>query len=272
MAVTYPVLAAAVTIQTGVNDVIRANNGGADQTCTIAAGTYYATGSGGAEDLLEAVRSAIDTGIGGGVDNSSLQNLDINPANDCASVNIASDGSSVTIKWGDALTTFDGALLGFSGTSGPFTSSVSSSTNPNCIWVCDQPLLTLYDDEADGDGVVNVTQGGQQHTANFGEPDTMRTLRFDYVDFDRTRGLPTVAKGSEDPNTFDSFWRNHLHKGAAFHLGSSAVNTGTVLTNPTYDADLRYGLEQEDQKKWRPARQTGANQWGWTLRCRKVID
>lgn len=127
---TYPVLCGAVEI-TAANNAIRIVEGATTSTATIAAGTYYLRGDGSSVDLLLAIKTAMQNATGASTNTYNLtvtHSLSTSTFHTAVSVSRATGADSFQIKWADAATTFDAALLGFEINTtlgaGPFTSTI----------------------------------------------------------------------------------------------------------------------------------------------------
>lgn len=108
------VLGAEVTLDS-TNNVIALDEGGVVASATIAAGTYFIIGDGTSDDLLAAIKTALDAAFAGGNTYSVAISRNINPAQRAASITITrtAGATAFRVRWLTAPTTFDVGLLGF---------------------------------------------------------------------------------------------------------------------------------------------------------------
>lgn len=140
----WPIFAGAIVIDAS-NNAIRFKEGASTVTVTVASGTYFILGDGTASDLLAAVKTAID---GAGATNTYGVTIlfDRTAANVSAAISIARTVGAATFQflWGDALTTFVAAYLGFTQVNTADSTATKVSTqSPRALWVSDQPYAAL---------------------------------------------------------------------------------------------------------------------------------
>lgn len=132
----FALLLGAVVIETGVNDVIRLDEGGVITSKTLAAGIYYLRGDHAPDDYAIIVQNALNSGSANTYSISAAGSID--PASRCVTVTIARTvgATNFRVKWDDASATLTKASLGFVNTKAAAngTSEVSTKT-PDCTWI-----------------------------------------------------------------------------------------------------------------------------------------
>jgi len=269
MAVTYPVILAAIVIEAGVNDIIRGEvNGGGESDKTIAPGTYYLLES-GSESILSALDGA--TAFNGSLPDSSIT-YDRDAGNDCAAILLETGGDTVIMKFDHANTTFDPAILGLAAVTYNFSSSLASIKSPSALWVSSQPLPGSFDDTIESDTVEQITPDGQHNVFAQSAARTMRSLDLAFIATSRVRDLATVAKSAWAPSTYAAFWDGFVRLGTLLHVSAATVSSGTTLTDPAYSTDNLYRATGDSLTSFAPVPATRtATHWRWVLRLRRLV-
>lgn len=229
----YLVLLHAVEIDDD-NDTIIIDEAGVDRTATIAHGTYWANGELGATDLLKAVADALSAADSGGNtynlswENASIElSVDTDPANPAATCRVTRDSGSMAfrVKWNDAATTFDAALLGFAVTKVAADANDEFSTlSPSCMWVGNevvrimQPrIIAAGAEETEGaDGSLDVVARAS-HSER-------RRIDLRLVD---ARRLWVHANTSDPAATLARFW-DTARDGRALEVHTLEMISGTT--------------------------------------------
>lgn len=250
---TYPVLLYAVEVTTGVNDTIIYNDGTADRTATIAAGTYYLGGVGGDGDLLDAVETALE-----GAPSSALtawtvtlgQSID---ATSLASYVLLSAGGPFTLKVSG---TFDLDLLGFTAQQASTSDQVLSDASCACAWVSTQP----YDTKEPA-----PRRTVEQHETP--EQGTVYTFALSDVRRDRSLVMNLISgkralkerNTSDEAATFEAWWETASDgRGVEFHL--PAIDSGTTLAALTSSTRVCLAVLHVDTCRAIPLRLTRKGQ------------
>lgn len=146
-----------VTITTGVNDTFQVNDGGGNDTVTITAGTYYATGIGDSSDLLKALEDAVTASLTTSTLTTTLE--PVVTSSDVKSTNVLLEWgvNPTAVIWG----TFNGDDIGHIDESG--TDSYDSDTNPVGWYAPSFPAET-FETPVRALGTQFHTVGGQTYT------------------------------------------------------------------------------------------------------------
>lgn len=271
--VQYPVLCAAVVID-ATNNAIRFVDSVGAFTATLSPGTYFLTGNGGADDLLQAVADAFTTGSPAGdvMDgNSYVPDITTIAASLNGAVILGTDNSPFSVLWTDPLTTFPFDSLGHLAADLTGGNDYANFTTPSAVWVANQISTGIYDNDVEQDVAEHVTSQGQAHVFAQGDARILRRHRFDFIHVSKTRGLAQLTPGSA-PQLFADFWAQYLRSGRRFYLFGVSVDTGTLLQSvPASDPELLYTLTGTSLERFAPNRMTRNNSWGWELELRKFV-
>jgi hypothetical protein len=228
MTVQMHLFVPAVEIVTGVNDTFQVDDGGGNDTCTIAAGTYYVTGFADASDLLQAMADAITASASTAALSPTLEIQ--NTSNDEKSVNCLLEfGGNVDITWG----TFDGSAIGYtSDKSGK--DNYDSDTNPNGWYLPSFPA-EIVETPVRALGTQFQTVGGQVYTHDRSAQvwDDL-VLQFSWIDEAQAKAS---ANTSHPQRTLQRCW-GHWRDGRPVRVYSVAYNETTGAPTAPTSGDL----------------------------------
>lgn len=177
MTIASPMLLSPVVITTGVNDVIRCDdgNGGGAEDVTIAAGTYYAVDDDSASCLIQAIETALKTSASG---SGWVVSIDSDDKVQCTN----SDTSGTwAVYWGHGNTTFDETVIGVAaGTTWAETQDEIETADNWCAYRWTATQGVSVDTEGEGEGVVNqhLSLGAQVYTVKLGADRDVRIIGF----------------------------------------------------------------------------------------------
>ena len=184
--------------------------------CNIALGTYYATGSGGAEDLLEAVKDGINTTLFDTLASVALTD---------GRVVITSDGTT-DVRWADAATTFDSTLLGITAINTIYTTTpTTADAAPDGCWYTEEQLGSDTIASWHTSTTQLVTKSGAPYSYNSGGQ---------YA----TRQIETGFESSSSVLTdYVAWWKDH-NDGTGFYLYDYSNDPQSVCLDGTSCADV----------------------------------
>ena len=157
MTIKIHIFVPGITITTGVNDTFQVNDGGGNDTCTIAAGTYYMLGTLNSDDLLFQLEDAVAGSASTAALSPTLEMSNI--SNDTKAANALLEfGGTTSITWG----TFDGSDVGHT-TNKSGSDSYDSDTNATGWYIPSFPAET-FETPVRALGTQFTTVGGQTYT------------------------------------------------------------------------------------------------------------
>ena len=222
---SYPVMLGAVVLQTA--KVLRFTEGaGPPNNATIAAGTYYLRGDGGADDLCLVLKNALENA--GASTNTYTVTVawSVDPAIAGALVTItrATGADNFGVLWADAATTFDEALLGFSANDTINATAKTSTKSCAAAWVCNDIAREI---EPQSERVVSVPRAVSGRVQGVTRSARMQSWRLGLAFVDQRRMLVKRAlAGTQD--TLEGFMER-FGAGSAFELHEAQISTGTTL-------------------------------------------
>lgn len=227
----FPILLAAITIDAD-NDVIQLDEGGSVQPATMAHGTYWLRGDGGANDFCPVVVTALNAAFAGGNTYAvTLSAWSISAAGRSMTVTVSRATGTTTfrVRWNHASTEFDPAMLGFATEKGAADAADEVSTlSPSLVWVSNErhidivPRLSANVEEVVGaDGSLDLLE--------LSATVYRRTLDLELVDGRRL----WAHENTTDPDaTLERFWAL-IRDGRRVELHSTVISTHPNLTGPT---------------------------------------
>lgn len=251
MAAKYPVLAARVTIETGVNDVIRIDedNGAHVFDCTLAAGDYYlAEDDSQSGSLSKAIKDALDAAsAASGTPNTYDVYFfgQITPGSRSGRVVIEASDTDFQILGAHGNTTFDLTWIGFENASSSVSSSLDGTLTPSINWVSNQPMFDHLHEPQRGAAVMHETRGGQTYVYRKGAITKRRRDLFEHVCEDRIR-TNLAATEALYAGALENWWESTVADGRPFRLYWTDENSGGQL-NELSAADLigTYVLDEQ---------------------------
>jgi len=204
MPTKFELLASAVVIGPD-NKGIRVDEdgpGGDIFTAVLTEGTFYLTGTGGAEDLAKNVEDALIAGSPGGVV-YTVDYTGLTAAGGETGQTEWNSTSPLALLWTDPLTTIDPAIFGFPEADTVDALSVTSPLSPSATWVPNQPVRIMDPAAAERTTFQHATPNNSRYTFVASDKWNFRTLGFENIAEDRTweQYAPT------DPaRTFEAFW------------------------------------------------------------------
>jgi len=228
MSVQIHLLVPEIRIVAGVNDTFQVDDGGGNDTCTIAAGSYFMTGIGDATDLLDGVTDAIASSASTAALSPALEIQ--NTSNDVKGVNALLEfGGTTGITWG----TFDGTALGHT-TNKSGSDSYDSDTNPNG-WFLPSFPAEIVETPVRAEGTQFHTVGGQTYTHDrSGQVFDDLVLQFSWIDEAQAKASANTA----DPQrTLQRCW-GHWRDGRQIRVYSVPYNETTGVPKEPTNSDL----------------------------------
>lgn len=273
MSALWHLFARRITISTGVNDVIAFTDSGGNQTLTLDAGDYYLLGDDSSVDILKHIHDKLEaSGAGDAYTYSFLFSVagrfgsGLNYA-----ISFTSASAAFKFRWGNASTTFDSTLLGWTQSDTSASTSQAADGDPTAAWVASQPpayaepVETRY-------GNAGRTVGGAHYSFDRGGPFLDRDYRFQYVDGDLVWSeLASVTGG-----TFEEF-RQSCGGATPFRVYTCTPASGVTYVYPSPDnpgtADTltllgTYAFGSAFFNEFRPDRDTqGLEIYSWAFRA-----
>ena len=249
---TYPVLCGAVVI-TSANRGIRIKEGATTATALIGTGTYYLrSGAVNITDLGFAIKSALEAATASANTYTVTVTASIDPAvaGFLMTITRASGGDNFQILWADALTTFDGDLVGCSANTLDDALPKTSTLSCAATWVGND---ILREREPFGDRVAEISRRSNGGVVGVSMSSHMVSwaLGFGFVHEDR---MLLRANPADENATLEAFVRR-FGAGAAFEAHEVAISSGTTLA--TVNTASRFAVlhwSQETVTSFRPRR------------------
>ncbi len=228
MSADYPVMLAAVVIDS-TNGGLRITEGANTSVTSIPAGTYFLRGDGVADDLLLAIKTAMETNTAPRVSVNTYTVAvawSTSPAAPSAVITItrATGADTFGVLWADALTTFDQALVGFVASDTVNASAKTSTLSPSCVWVSPEIYVEAEEDEED-DAYVQRARSGVVRGGDRGGPYETLRISFQLMEERRVKAARIAA---DVARAFDRF-RRQLVRGRQFELHFGTISSGTTL-------------------------------------------
>ena len=132
-----------------------------------------------------------------------------------------SGGLTFSIEWGDAATTLDPVIFGF--TAATYNSTGSSLEAPNQtkgIWYSDKTRSTDSRDRQPVLGAVAETISGLARVSRLSLPKKTRELGWQFIP--QAKSLDEYAAATEPSGSFESAWLNGISKGYEFRVYDDA--------------------------------------------------
>ncbi len=268
MTAKWAVLTGAITVDDTNKDIRVKANGLTETVSFLVNGTYYLSGTGNiTEDILPWFEAMITTHTNITLVAASLS-VNVSGVVGGITTTISSTaGADSEILWDDPLTTFDGALLGYS-TSTPASTTHSSDISPKLLWVSNEP--PFLDDRGpwESQSEQTITVDGKTRTFTRGTAHERRMLSFDFVSPHRTNKSAWGALNSN--SAFESWWDNH-RDGRKLRYYSAELSAGAVLVALSSSNFIgTYTLDESSVASWSPRRiQPGLELYGWSVGLRK---
>lgn len=226
----FPILLAAITIDAD-NDTLQLDEGGSVAPATLAHGTYWLRGDGGAGDFCPIVVAALNAAFAGGNTYAvSIGAWSIDPTDPGAEVTVerATGATSFRVRWNHASATFDPASLGFATEKGAADANDEVSTlSPSLVWVSNErlidaiPRLSANVAEVEGaDGSLDLLE--------LGATVYRRRLMLELVD---GRRLWAHERESDPDATLERFWAL-VRDGRRLEVHTTTIATHPNLTGP----------------------------------------
>lgn len=230
MSAAYPLLAAQVVIEAGVNDALVVRENAANETLTISPGSYVLRGDDtDPGDLCAAIKDCLDSHSGGNTYGVSAA-WSIAPGSPCATVTItrASGANSFAVYFGDASTTFPAAYLGFvsSNTSYGAADKVSTLT-PSCAW-CGSDVISAIDQRTAIIAATRRARSGRIVPVKRGGPIHALDLSLSLQEERRVHADRIIADPSRALSDFVGRWA-----AGAMELHLATLASGTTLDDPS---------------------------------------
>ena len=266
MTEAYQPIAAAITIQAGINDVVDFDEGAGTLQATVAPGVYYLYGqsSGGAdaESLSDALEAALNAASALAYDVGLT--FDVQPGQRPATSAIANAGF-VAFKL-EGTSTFPLDVLGHVvGVDTATASLLQSTISCSHTWISNQPASIIDPGPYERDTKEHVAQDGGAFYFAVSSGRDFRNIGFEYTE------SPRVFPGAVAGYSFRELWAK-LNAGLQFRLFSSVASSGTITGLLFSDLVDTYTLTGASLTRFAPARpvpQMAA--YNFTLAARKVV-
>jgi hypothetical protein len=260
---TYPVFLQAVVIDS-TNKAIRFKEGASTVTVSLTEGTYYLRGDGVTDDLLKAIKDAID---GAGATNTYTLAVawSADPSAVPAVVTITqSGGATFQFLWADALTTFDEGLIGFTNVNTADNTTAKTSTlSPSAVWVGDGPHKE-HEPIDRPIGFAKRSRAGKVRRGKTGTTRKDRRFAVSFVSAVRTHEQFNTTDPERCFNRFLDRWR--AGKPVEFHLADITAGFALGALSSTTEQGATYQLGGDGDDEFEPRRQSNAVQlYSWTL-------
>lgn len=267
MTINYYVLARELVLTSANNQFIVSEDGGADVTITLTAGSYYLYGDGTESgDLCEEIAAQLNAhaSLSNTYTCSYTASIDNSAFALTGSVTITTNGTSINVKGStySGTATFDMYWIGFSRNTNSGLTSVSGVVSPSITWCPDQPPTLIDGDRVEGQSIQHRGPSGRRHTFVVDDPVEYRALRFDFTTAERAKNS---TSWSPYTSSFQLFWED-IRQGMPIKLFSTTVSSGTDLTTLTTASHLvdDYVLSSP-LEEFRPTRDTPVPTWAWDI-------
>jgi len=230
MSLKFWLLCGGVTLD-GTETIQFKENGGATRTGTLAAGTYYLSGTGGSDDLATAIKTAMEGAIGATLTYTITYNGWI--ATDFRNCVLTIEPSATTVQILGA-SSFDLTTIGFPQSDTADSATLAASLSSTVSWCSDQPATELEPAEDKSMVFQTMTPSGKTHNAIIGDDQEMRMLTMELVNGDRT--WTQLATDASDAARAFQGWRRLAKDGRPIQL-YALTESADVLTTAT-SADL----------------------------------
>lgn len=222
---SYPVMLGAVVIDS-TNKRIVITEAGVDKNADLTVGTYYLRGDATSDDLCKAIKTAFEAAGASANTYTVAVSFDTAGANVSATVTIsrATGADAIAIKWADASTTFDEALLGIANTNVTGATTYSSTLSPSCVWVSSEVYREL-EPESEFVAFSQRARSGRIWGGRRGGAYAIRRLGMDFLHAKRAH---SSNNSSDTRSGFDKFVERQL-AGLQFELHIGTINSGSTL-------------------------------------------
>jgi hypothetical protein len=217
----YPVMLGAVVIDS-TNNVIRLKEGAsATVSATVLAGTYFLRGDGTSDDLLLAIKAALDL-AGATYTPTITRSVDSAVR---SGIVVVTGSTSFQLMFADGLNTFDETLLGFAAGVNTTAGLTSTSTlSPAAMWVApevNRDLEPVIEKQVAVRRAANGKVRGVQRSSKM----TSYRLAFSFVQ--EKRMLST--RNTTDSNASLEAFMDRFGANARFELHDVDVSSGATL-------------------------------------------
>ena len=226
----FPILLAGITIDAD-NDVLQLDEAGSVQPATLAHGTYWLRGDGGAGDFCPVLVTALNAAFADGNTYAvTLSGWSIDAADQSLTVTVSRATGTATfrVRWNHGSANFPPALLGFTTEKGAADADAEVSTlSPSAVWVSNErfidwtPRMTASNAEVEGaDGSVDVVElSGTVYRGR---------LSLELVD---GRRLWAHENQADPAATLERFWAL-VRDGRQVEIHTTVISTHPSLTAP----------------------------------------
>ena len=264
---TYPVILPVIVIDS-TNKAIRMTENATTSTINLVEGSYFLRGDGSADDLLLALKTALDSHPNVTTPNTYTVTIarSINSAAVSGAVTVtrATGSSSWGVLWADALTTFDQALLGFVANDTVNASPKVSTVSPSGQWVSNE-IIKRRDPRTEVDVKQVRTRSGAVGGGRRGGPYSVRLVQFEYVNEKRTDAMlnttdPTAAFSSV-------FALLSTLRRFELHFATLATSPALAALSSTTRQGTAWHLDEASAEEFEPRKlSAGTPLYSWGLR------
>lgn len=276
MTVYYPVLLGGIVIDDD-NKVIRMTENATTANLTmidpatgiaIPAGTsrtFFLLGDGSNDDLCRALKLTFESNANAVNPNTYTvtPTFSIDASTVAGAVAVSQvGGSTFALLFGNAATTFDESLIGFSGDTALSTATKTSTLSPGAIWVSPEVHRSLEPDESYDASIVRA-EGGQASVTRTGGPFKDKKLEIRMVDSRRALRDDNTA----DPDaTFAKFLERH-GDGPRLRILLMPISSAFALDRASsVESGAGFYFDEETLTRFAPSRQNpGIALYDWDI-------
>lgn len=235
----YPALLGAVVID-ATNNVIRLKEGASPSvSASITVGTYFLRGDGAADDLLLAIKTALDLA---GATYTPTITCSVDAVSARTGIVTITGSTSFQLMFSEGANTFDETLLGFVAGVNTTAGLTSTSTlSPAAIWTAPEQNREL---EPVIEKQVAVRRAANGKVRGIQRSSKMTSYRLAFSFVRDTRML--IARNAADPNATLEAFMDRFGANARFELHDADVSSGTTLaalTSSTLVSQVHFSEE-----------------------------
>lgn len=184
-------------------------------------------GVGGEGDTLEILKTCLEehSGITSASVSLSLSTFLISIGID------AGDDSTIKILWDHANTTLPKAIFGFDASDSALAATQTADNMPYGIWTPEREPVSPLSWETPLVGGMSRTMSGLCRTSNFGSPERVRTIDFEYIPLSKI--LMDYEDADATNNSLQYLWENSMMLGRRFRYYEDATNQSYDLCTMT---------------------------------------
>ena len=252
-------------VLTTANNRIRFREGGTTGNLDLTPGTWFLRGDGAADDLILELETRMSAFGGGGNNYYPGIARGSDPATRHGFVTIVrgAGADSFQLQFGDAATTFDASILGFTQVNTAFDGNAKANTlSPSAQWVSTAPY-SEWTPVDQADGYVVRARSGVVRDGITGGPYDVRRIAFSMIHGERWH--PEFIAADPDRAFSRFFWRWAAGRPCEVHFAAATGTSVGALSSSTRKG-TRWHLGEEARDELAAARRSPATSlWSWSF-------